>query len=188
MVAAQRPGLRAVAGVLIALELFAFLRSLIRFAQRLSGHRLGLAGGDPVAALGRRRRGGWSYTRWRRYASGDLLSRALTDTDELQDLWVRGLLPLTTAVRHPGPGRRRRRGPSPTGAFALDAAAFAAPQAVGVAALLGGLPGLVAADAGVRRARAADQSTLVERQPAPELLLLGADDSSRPKPRADRLR
>ncbi len=177
VVAAQRPGLRAVAGVLIVLELFAFLRSPIRFVERLSGHRLGLAAVTQwrrwvVVAVG-----GWSYSRWRRYASGDLLTRALTDTDELQDLWVRGLLPLVTVIATLALGDVVVGVLPPTGAFALDAVAFAAAQAVGVAVLLGGLPGLVAADAEVRRARAAYQSMLVELSAAaPELLLLGAED------------
>ncbi len=176
VVAAQRPGLRAVAGVLILLELFAFLRSPIRFVERLSGHRLGLAAVTQwrrwvVVAVG-----GWSYSRWRRYASGDLLSRALTDTDELQDLWVRGLLPLATVIATLALGDAVVGVLPPTGAFALDAVAFAAVQAVGVAALLASLPGLVEADTEVRRARAAYQSMLVELSAAaPELLLLGAE-------------
>src|ERR1039458_1952944 len=59
---ATRPGLRTVLGALIVIELFAFLRSPLRFVERLSAHRLGFA------AVSRWRRwlvltvGGFSFT------------------------------------------------------------------------------------------------------------------------------
>jgi ABC-type transport system involved in cytochrome bd biosynthesis fused ATPase/permease subunit len=95
---ASRPGLRAVLGVLIVIELFAFLRSPLRFAERLSAHRLGF---DAVS-----RWRGWLFTvtgrldfrQWRSFAAGDLLERALGDTDELQDLWLRCVIPLSTSL------------------------------------------------------------------------------------------
>ncbi|HEV2427946.1 MAG TPA: hypothetical protein VGS61_06985, partial [Acidimicrobiales bacterium] len=46
-----RPGLRAVAPALVVIEVFAFVRSPLRYGERLSAHRLGL---DAV-------------TRWRRW-------------------------------------------------------------------------------------------------------------------------
>jgi len=90
---ARRPGLRAVALVLVVIELFAFLRSPLRFSERLATHRLG------YSAVTRWRRwlvvvvGRLSFSQWRTYASGDLLERALNDTDELQDLWLRFVVP-----------------------------------------------------------------------------------------------
>jgi ABC-type transport system involved in cytochrome bd biosynthesis fused ATPase/permease subunit len=90
---ARRPGLRAVALVLVVIELFAFLRSPLRFSERLATHRLG------YSAVTRWRRwlvivvGRLDFSRWRTYASGDLLERALDDTDELQDLWLRFVVP-----------------------------------------------------------------------------------------------
>jgi ATP-binding cassette subfamily C protein CydC len=90
---ATRPGLRAVAVVLVVIELFAFLRSPLRFTERLAAHRLG------YAAVTQWRRwlveviGQLDYSRWRRHASGDLLERALIDTDQLQDLWLRFFIP-----------------------------------------------------------------------------------------------
>ncbi len=95
---ATRPGLRAVAVVLIVIELFAFLRSPLRFNERLSAHRLG------YAAVTRWRRwlvvtiGRLNFSQWRTYASGDLLERALGDTDELQDLWLRCVVPLVDTI------------------------------------------------------------------------------------------
>jgi ABC-type transport system involved in cytochrome bd biosynthesis fused ATPase/permease subunit len=95
---ASRPGLRSVLGVLIVIELFAFFRSPLRFAERLSAHRLGF---DAVSrwrrwlfvAIGR-----LTFRQWRSFAAGDLLERALRDTDELQDLWLRCVIPLSTSV------------------------------------------------------------------------------------------
>ncbi|HVA71274.1 MAG TPA: ATP-binding cassette domain-containing protein [Acidimicrobiales bacterium] len=97
---AARPGLRAVVVVLVVIELFAFLRSPLRFVERLSAHRLG------YAAVTRWRRwlvlvvGRLNFSQWRVYAAGDLLERALQDTDELQDLWLRFVVPFidTAAV------------------------------------------------------------------------------------------
>lgn len=177
VVSSDRPGLRAVAGVLIVIELFAFLRSPIRFAERLSGHRLGL-----VAVTEWRRWvvisvGAWSFTRWRRYASGDLLERALSDTDELQDLWLRGLLPLVTVVATMALGDIVIAALPATRSFWPEAVIIALIQGLGVTVLVARLPALVAADREVRRARAAYQSTLVELSAAaPELFLLGAAD------------
>jgi len=94
----KRPGLAAVAVLLIVIEIFAFLRSPLRYVERTSSHRLGFE------AVRRWRRwllvsvGSWNFARWRSYASGDLLERALTDTDELQGLWLRGVLPFFQAV------------------------------------------------------------------------------------------
>ena len=94
---AARPGLRTVLGALIVIELFAFLRSPLRFTERLSAHRLGFV------AVSRWRRwlvltvGAFTFTRWRSFAAGDLLERSLRDTDELQDLWLRCVIPLATS-------------------------------------------------------------------------------------------
>ncbi len=95
---AARPGLRNVLGVLIVIELFAFLRSPLRFAERLSAHRLGFD------AVSRWRRwlfmviGRLTFRQWRTFAAGDLLERSLRDTDELQDLWLRCVIPLSTSL------------------------------------------------------------------------------------------
>jgi len=94
----HQPGLRAVAGILIVIELVAFLRSPVRFAERMASHQLGFD-----AVRGWRRWltltvGSWPFRRWSSYASGDLLDRALRDTDELQDLWLRGIIPVTSGM------------------------------------------------------------------------------------------
>ena len=96
--AALRPGLDAIVGLLAAVEVLAFLRGPLRYAERLVGHDAALR-----SLTGWRV---WLYDRlaprvpaalagWR---SGDLLARAIDDVDALQDLYLRTLLPVTIAV------------------------------------------------------------------------------------------
>jgi thiol reductant ABC exporter CydC subunit len=93
-----RPGLDALVGILAAVEVLAFLRGPLRYAERLIGHDAALR------ALAQWRV--WLYDRlaarvpsafadWR---SGDLLSRAIDDVDTLTDLYLRTLLPVAIAV------------------------------------------------------------------------------------------
>ena len=96
--AASRPGLGALVGILAAVEVLAFLRGPLRYAERLVGHDAALR------ALGRWRV--WLYdcltprvpaalSGWR---SGDLLASAIDDVDTLQDLYLRTLLPVGIAA------------------------------------------------------------------------------------------
>jgi len=96
--AATRPGLGAIAGLLAGVEVIAFLRAPLRYAERLVAHDAGLR----------------ALTRWRvwlfdrlepllpaplqRWRSGDLAQRLIADVDGLQDLYLRGLGPLVAAV------------------------------------------------------------------------------------------
>jgi len=96
--AALHPGLGALVGVLAAVEVLAFLRGPLRYAERLIGHDAALrtlahwrvwlydclTPRVPAALVG-----------WR---SGDLLSRAIDDVDTLQDLYLRTMLPLGVAA------------------------------------------------------------------------------------------
>ena len=94
--AAGGGGLAALGGLLIAIELMAFLRAPMRLRERLTAHRV---------ALG-------SMVRWRIWlydriaertpeglalSSGDLLDRSIEDVDALQDLYVRLALPVLAA-------------------------------------------------------------------------------------------
>ncbi len=96
--AALRPGLSALVGILAVVEVLAFLRGPLRYAERLVGHDAALR------ALTRWRL--WLYdcltprvpaalAGWR---SGDLLARAVDDVDTLQDLYLRTLLPVAIAA------------------------------------------------------------------------------------------
>jgi len=90
---AHRPGLGAVAGLLLVVELLAFARAPLRHLERVTAHDLGLGGLegwrtwllDSVAT--------WSPSRMAAARAGDLLSRCLEDTDRLQDIWVRAAVP-----------------------------------------------------------------------------------------------
>jgi len=96
--AAFRPGLGAIAGILAGVEVLAFLRGPLRYAERLVAHDAAFR------ALGRWRV--WLFDRleplspaalgtWR---TGDLLTRAVDDVDALQDLYLRGAVPVAVAV------------------------------------------------------------------------------------------
>ncbi len=174
---ASRPGLRAVAGLLILIELFAFLRSPIRFNERMSAHQLGFA------AVTRWRRwlvstvGRWPRRRWRTYASGDLLERSLRDTDELQDLWLRFVIPSVGAIITLVIGDGVIAGLAPQGRWITTALAMVIIQILGSLILVADFSARTAADRELRRRRGAFRAALVELGAcAPELLLIGAHD------------
>jgi len=170
---ATRPGLRAVLGALIVIELFAFLRSPLRFVERLSAHQLGFA------AVSRWRRwlvltvGAFSFSRWRSFAAGDLLERSLRDTDELQDLWLRCVIPLVTSGAVMLLGDLVIGLMAPHGQWWSYAGDLLAIQLLGVAALFANVGPLLQRDRVLRRARAFFRASLVELSAAtPELALL----------------
>ncbi|MGA7833690.1 MAG: ATP-binding cassette domain-containing protein [Acidimicrobiales bacterium] len=171
---ATRPGLRAVAVVLIVIELFAFLRSPLRFAERISAHRLG------YAAVTRWRRwlvlvvGRLDYSQWRTYASGDLLERALGDTDELQDLWLRFVVPFVDTVAIMVTSDVVVALLPPHGHWWTYALNLAALQLIGVVGLSLLARGDLASDRHLRHARGRYRAELVELSAVtPELTLLG---------------
>ncbi|MGA2293847.1 MAG: ATP-binding cassette domain-containing protein [Acidimicrobiales bacterium] len=174
---ATRPGLRAVAGTLIVIELLAFLRSPIRFNERLSSHQLGFA------AVSRWRRwlvvtiGRWNYAVWRQYASGDLLERALRDTDELQELWLRCVIPTFSVLVTALLGDVIIGLLPPHGQWWSFAALLFMVQALGLVGLFANVGPLVRCDRRLRIARGAYRGALVELSAVtPELALLGRGD------------
>jgi ABC-type transport system involved in cytochrome bd biosynthesis fused ATPase/permease subunit len=174
---ARRPGLRAVAFVLVVIELFAFLRSPLRFNERLTAHRLG------YAAVTRWRRwlvtivGRLNFSTWRRYASGDLLERALGDTDELQDLWLRFVVPFVDVAAVMVLGDVVVAILPPHGhwwAYALNLLVL---QLIGVVALSKSAQINLRFDRDVRRTRGLYRAQLVEMSAVtPELVLLRRDE------------
>jgi ABC-type transport system involved in cytochrome bd biosynthesis fused ATPase/permease subunit len=174
---ATRPGLRTVLGALIVIELFAFLRSPLRYGERLSAHQLGFA------AVSRWRRwlmicvGAFRFTQWRSFAAGDLLERSLRDTDELQELWLRCVIPLTTASVVMALSDLLIGFMAPHGRWWDYAGDLLAIQVLGVAALLANVGALLRRDRVLRRARAQYRTQLVELSAVtPALVLLGRDD------------
>lgn len=174
---AHRPGLRAVAGVLIVIELLAFLRSPLRFLERLSAHRLGFSAVTRwrrwlIATIGR-----WDYSRWREHAAGDLLERSLRDTDELQDLWLRFALPILTTSLTLLAGDIVLALLPPRGHWLLFALTMLIVQVLAYAALFANLRTLSRRDQELRTERGAYLATLVELSGVtPELSLLGHED------------
>jgi thiol reductant ABC exporter CydC subunit len=96
--AATRPGLGAIAGLLAVVEVIAFARAPLRYAERLCAHDAGFR------ALARWRV--WLFDRLeplspaalRTWRSGDLARRAVADVDALSDLYLRALGPLVLAI------------------------------------------------------------------------------------------
>ena len=174
VVSAPRPGLHAVLGPLIVIELFAFLRSPLRFAERMSAHQLGFDAVTSwrrwlVATVGR-----LDYSQWRAHAAGDLLERALRDTDELQDLWLRCVIPLVTTLSVAVLGDAVVAVLAPRGQWWPVVAVLGACQVLGVAALVANVRPLLADDRALRRARGAYRAELVELSAVtPDLVLLG---------------
>jgi ABC-type transport system involved in cytochrome bd biosynthesis fused ATPase/permease subunit len=171
---AGRPGLRSVAVVLVAIEVFAFFRSPLRLAERLAAHRLG------YAAVTRWRRwlvqvvGRLDYRRWRGYASGDLLERALVDTDRLQDLWLRGAVPALTSLATLLALDVVVAVLPPLGRWVGVAAGLACVEALVVAVLMGVHRRALDADLDCRRAAGEARAALVELAGAgPALAALG---------------
>ena len=171
---ATRPGLNAVLGVLIVIELFAFLRSPLRYAERLSAHRLG------YAAVTRWRRwlvssvGRFDYSTWRAYAVGDLLERSLRDTEELQDLWLRCVIPLVTTLTTMVIADAVVGVLAPRGQWWWHAAVLLLVQSVAVFALVANVGPLLARDRSLRHARGRYRGELVELSAiTPDLVLLG---------------
>jgi ATP-binding cassette subfamily C protein CydC len=168
--AAARPGLGALAGILVAVELLAFARGPLRYAERLVGHDATLR------ALARWRV--WLYdcltprvpaalAGWR---SGDLLSRAIDDVDTLADLYLRTVLPVAIAVGSAVVGLVVVGVVLPVGALALGV-----PLVVACT-----LPPLLtwrsAGDDDVAAARGALSAQIVDAiHGAPDLLAFGAD-------------
>jgi ATP-binding cassette subfamily C protein CydC len=177
VVSSQRPGLRAIAVFLIALELVAFLRSPLRFAERMSTHRLGF---DAVAQWRHWLMsvvGHWDYSRWQRYGAGDLLERSLTDTDELQDLWLRGVIPSVAAVVTMVLSDVGVAVLAPLGHWWSVAVATLVLQCVVACLLLSRLGPQIRADRRLRVCRGAYVASLVSsRSAAPEIERLGAAD------------
>ncbi|RBQ19256.1 thiol reductant ABC exporter subunit CydC [Spongiactinospora rosea] len=118
--AAQQPSLAALSVAIVAVRAFATTRGVFRYAERLSGHDVALRA---QATTRERLYDALVPARPLAHGGADLLSRMVDDTDAVQDLLVRCLLPAIAALI--------------TGAAAVVLAAFLLPAAALI--LLAGL-------------------------------------------------
>ena len=177
VVSSQRPGLRAVAVFLILIELVAFLRSPLRFGERMSTHRLGFAAVSHwrqwlMSTVGR-----WSFSRWQSYGAGDLLERSLTDTEELQDLWLRGVIPSVATLVTMYASDCVVALLAPGGGWLAVAVLLATVQSAVIIGLAARLGPQILVDRQLRRRRGAYRAALISsRDAAPEIERLGASE------------
>lgn len=172
-----KPGLQTVLGALIVIELFAFLRSPLRFAERMSAHRLGYDAVSRWRSWLVRAVGTMSYQQWRTFAAGDLLERSLHDTDELQDLWLRSLLPFLTSSVVLLVTDIIVVTLSPRYGWWAVALLLVIIQCLGIGAQIASAPGLIRIDRIQRTARSNYRATLIELSAiTPELVLLDRSD------------
>ena len=175
VLSAAHPGLRAVAVLLVVIELFAFLRSPIRFVERVSTHRLGFAAVTRWRMWLMRTVGAWSFQRWSSHAHGDVLARSLQDTEELQDLWVRSLVPAVSSLASLVVADIAVAALPPRPHWFLPALGLLISQGAATALGVRAFPRLVTRDRERRHRRAAFQSQIVELSlAAPDLELLGS--------------
>ncbi|MDH2903485.1 MAG: ATP-binding cassette domain-containing protein [Actinomycetota bacterium] len=176
-VSANRPGLAAIGAFLIGLELVAFLRSPLRFGERMSTHRLGFAAVAQWRQWLMESVGNWNFSRWQRYGTGDLLERSLSDTEELQDLWLRGVIPTVASALTVLASDAAVAVLAPRGRWWMSALAMLVVQAGAAAILLARLGAQVRADRTLRARRGEYLASLVSsRAAAPEIERLGASE------------
>jgi ABC-type transport system involved in cytochrome bd biosynthesis fused ATPase/permease subunit len=151
-----------VAVALVVIELVAFGRSPLRFLERRTTHDLGFAAVTTwrrwlVVTVGH-----WSARRWQAATTGDLLERALDDTDELQDVWVRAVVPVVGALFGAVTGDIVLALLTPFPHFVLPAVVLAAGQATGLAWQWRRLETLVRIDQRRREARGTFRAVALE--------------------------
>ncbi|MGE5136875.1 MAG: thiol reductant ABC exporter subunit CydC [Gemmatimonadota bacterium] len=147
--ASQHPGILAIAGAVVAVRAFSLGRGVFRYAERLVSHDTAfrMLARARVRVYGRLAR--LAPAGLGAFRSGDLLARLVSDVDDTQDLFIRGVAPpLAAAV---------------AGAGAVTACLLVLAPAAGVLAA-----GLLAAGAAVpwlaaARARAAARHTAAAR-------------------------
>lgn len=170
--AAQQPEILTLGVAIVGVRFFGISRSLLRYFERLTSHDVAFRSLTDLRLRFFRRLVPLVPAGLPGVSSADLLSRFVADADRMQDLYLRSLLPLATAVL--------------AGATAVVAAALILPAAglAMIAVLLAGgiLAPLVvrtaarrsgARQAAARAATAAEMTTLVAA--APEIAVAGRE-------------
>ena len=98
VVSSQNATLQSIAVFLIVIELVAFIRSPLRFLDRLSAHQLGFAAVQQWRRVVTSWITSWDSSQATKLGHGEILDRALRDTEELQNLWLRTILPGLNAL------------------------------------------------------------------------------------------
>ncbi|MFE3455349.1 thiol reductant ABC exporter subunit CydC [Nonomuraea sp. NPDC059194] len=93
--AAEQPPLAALSVAIVAVRAFATSKGVFRYAERLTGHDVALRA---QATTRERLYESLIPPKQPRHGGADLLSRMVDDTDAVQDLLVRCLLPATAAL------------------------------------------------------------------------------------------
>lgn len=93
--AAEQPPLAALSVAIVAVRAFATSKGVFRYGERLTGHDVALRA---QAATRERLYAGLIAPKAPAHAGADLLSRMVDDTDAVQDLLVRCLLPAAAAL------------------------------------------------------------------------------------------
>ena len=83
---------------LVIIELMAFFRSPLRFLDRMTSHRLGFVAVTQWRVWLTRRVAQWSTRSTNDTARAELLQQSLHDIDQLQDVWLRVVLPLASSL------------------------------------------------------------------------------------------
>ncbi|MGW6279539.1 thiol reductant ABC exporter subunit CydC [Kribbella sp. NPDC055071] len=93
--AAAQPPIAVLGLAIVGVRAFALARPVLRYLERLAGHDSALAA---LATLRERVYAALARSKPGRLPGGDVLSRVVSDVDAVQDLLLRGLLPVVAAV------------------------------------------------------------------------------------------
>jgi thiol reductant ABC exporter CydC subunit len=96
--ASQHPSIIAISAAVVAVRAFSVGRGVSRYLERLASHDVAFRVLAEVRVAIWRRLAALAPAGLALFRSGDLLARLISDVDATQDLFIRGLTPLLTAV------------------------------------------------------------------------------------------
>jgi thiol reductant ABC exporter CydC subunit len=96
--ASQQPGIIAISVAVVAVRAFSVGRGVSRYLERLASHDVAFRVLAEVRVAMWRRLSALAPAGLALFRSGDLLARLISDVEATQDLFLRGLTPLLTAV------------------------------------------------------------------------------------------
>jgi ATP-binding cassette, subfamily C, bacterial CydC len=96
--ASQHPGIIAISVAVVAVRAFSVGRGVSRYLERLASHDVAFRVLAEVRVAIWRRLAALAPAGLAPFRSGDLLARLISDVDATQDLFIRGLTPLLTAM------------------------------------------------------------------------------------------